>query len=157
MLCQPVVDDIDSLSLSFPLASTALFGAMNFSQVDKLWSLLKIKYYAVGETIFRQGELPSNIYVVVDGQIELSVGGKEGDRVADTFSSGDAFGVTSVLGIQTQLGTAKVSALEGATVLVLSRDALISLEREHLDIFSLLIMNAARHVSRKLHRELVSK
>jgi CRP-like cAMP-binding protein len=139
---------------SFPLETTPLFGAMNPSQVDLLWTMLRARQFESEEIIFRQGQLPTNIYIVMSGEIEFRVTRADGSEcVVDTFSSGDAFGVGSIIGIQAQAGTAKVVSKVGASVLVLDRDALMQLQNDHLDLFSLLIMNAARHVSRRLYKE----
>ena len=155
MLCQPVLEELEPLPLSFSLESTPIFGAMKPAQLDVLRPLLKTQFFEPGHVIFCQGELPKTIFVVVTGEVTFSVEGEvSGERrVKDVFREGDALGVASLIGIQAQGGSAQVTSADGATVLTLDCDALIYLEKEHLDIFSLLVLNIARHVSRRLYKE----
>lgn len=157
MLCQPVVEDVDSLPIMFNLESIALFGAMTPPQLSILQPLLKSQHYDEDEVVFRQGELPKNIYIVASGKVQMSIEKNDSVRLVDTFSSGDAFGVGSLIGIQTHAATITVSSTGGADMLILNRDALMALQKDHLDIFSLLMMNVARHLSRRLYKEYSSR
>ena len=151
MLCQKVIDEVDLQVSGFALDSTPIFGAMNPAQVAILWSKLKQKRFPLGELIFKEGALPTNIYIVVEGEIEFTQQAANLESHVDTYTAHDAFGLTSLIGIQTQAGSAKVTSTNGATLLVLDRETLMFLQSEQIEIFSLLMMNIARHVSRKYH------
>jgi len=155
MLCQPIANLVDfEAPRDFSLESTSLFGAMSAKQIETLWSLMQTHTCDHDDIIFQQGELPSNIYIIVSGEIEYSFKSGSEYPCLDVFKRGDVLGETAVIGIQAQAGTAKVSSKNGAKLLVLSRDALIDLQSRDINLFSLLMMNIARHVSRKYHEQL---
>jgi CRP/FNR family cyclic AMP-dependent transcriptional regulator len=65
------------------------------------------------------------------------------------FEEGYCFGEASVIGIQPHKGTA--IAVEDTELIVLSRNALLSIYDSDKDLFSILILNIAREVCRRLH------
>ncbi len=66
------------------------------------------------------------------------------------FGEGHCFGETSVIGIQPHAATA-ISA-EDTELIVLSRNALLSLFKIDLELFSILVLNIAREACRRLHK-----
>jgi CRP-like cAMP-binding protein len=66
------------------------------------------------------------------------------------FGEGHCFGETSVIGIQPHAATA---VTVGETeLIILSRNALLSLFKVDLELFSILILNIAREACRRLHK-----
>ena len=63
---------------------------------------------------------------------------------------GQCFGETSVIGIQPHAATAVTT--EDTELIVLSRNALLSLLKTDLELFSILILNIAREACRRLYK-----
>lgn len=130
--------------------ATALFGALNDEQLSKILHFSCRKRYASGEKIFVQGDLPTDIYVVCDGRIDLIVQKNGVFNIEACFQVGDSLGETALIGIQPQVGTAIVSG-GVAELLVISRQDLLDLYESDKALYAVLMMNIAREVSRKLH------
>ena len=65
------------------------------------------------------------------------------------FQEGHCFGEASVIGIQRHQGT--VIATIDTELIVLSREALMSIYDSDKELFSILILNIAREVCRRLY------
>lgn len=127
----------------------SLFGALDNSQLSTLLSYAKEQTFECDEVIFEQGQLPSDIYILLSGKVDLRVIRDDFSATHMTFVPGDCFGETAVIGIQTQMGRAKVE--EDARVLTLSRFSLLDMLEHDASLFGILMMNIAREVSRRFH------
>ena len=65
------------------------------------------------------------------------------------FEDGHCFGEASVIGILPHKGTA--ISITDTELIVLSRNALLSIYESDKELFSILILNIAREVCRRLH------
>ena len=127
----------------------SLFGALDNSQLSTLLSYAKEQAFEEGEIIFEQGQLPSDIYILLSGKVDLRVIRDDFSAAHMTYVPGDCFGETAVIGIQTQMGRAKVE--EDVRVLTLSRFSLLDMLENDANLFGILMMNIAREVSRRFH------
>jgi CRP-like cAMP-binding protein len=59
------------------LKKSELFDTLEESQLNALLSNLSVKSYSQGETIFRQGEEATRLYVLIQGAIDLTVKAQE--------------------------------------------------------------------------------
>lgn len=139
----------DELFQVIRLGGISLFGALTESQLEVVWRYLDVQKYLPGQRVFQQGELPSAIYIVASGKIDFIV--QHGDvlKVEASYTDGQTFGESAYLGIQPHAGSAQVRSAGPAEVMVLTREALIDMQREDESLFALLMMNLAREVSRK--------
>jgi CRP-like cAMP-binding protein len=112
--------------------------------------LLEKVGFREGEAIFEEGDKPSHIYVVRSGRVKLVVNRDDTPLELIEFEQGDCFGEASVIGIQPHGATAV--AVEDAELIILSRDALLSLYKTDLELYSILILNIAREACRRLHK-----
>jgi CRP-like cAMP-binding protein len=74
--------------------------------------------FAAGETIFAEGQQAESMYGIVEGEVNISVGGK----VMETIQAGDVFGVGALIHpdlTRTSTATAKTNC------------QIVSLDREH--------------------------
>lgn len=146
------LEELDPVAVE--LEAISLFGAINSEQLLQLWTYLEERHLAFGDVVFRQGDLPSAIYVLMSGEIELSRKTDMGEsRVIGRCLPGDTFGESAYIGIQVQAGTARVAS-RTVECLALGRDALVAIQTRHVELFSLLMMNVAREISRKYHRQI---
>ena len=139
------VDDILPI-----LSKISIFAGLSEKQLYSLFRLLEKTHYGAGEIIFNEGEEPSHIYIVKSGSVKLVVDAKQTPLELIVFEEGQCFGETSVIGIQPHAATA--ISVGDTELIVLSRDALLSLFKTNLELFSILILNIAREACRRLHK-----
>jgi len=144
-----VVVDIEYLErLSF-------LGALSAEQLVKVWRHMNIREFSAGDHIFEQGDLPTAIYIVISGRVDLVIEDGRVHKIAESYKSGQAFGDISFIGIQPQAGTAIAAGNEAVQCLELDRNGLMTLQVEDIELFSMLILNLARDLSRKYQSRLL--
>lgn len=150
MLTQEMVID-EEIQLSTEIRELiSLIGGLTEAQLTTFLRFLCVRHCNAGERIFLEGDLPSNIYILTCGRVDLVVEKNGVPAIQNVFKPGDTFGETAVIGIQNQLGTAIASG-DDVELLVLSREALINILETDIELYGILMMNIARDVSRKLH------
>jgi CRP/FNR family cyclic AMP-dependent transcriptional regulator len=133
----------------FPILSDiALFGGMSERQLSEVCRWLEQGSFAQGEHIFQKGDDPSHIYIVTRGKIDLLIVEHGLALQKKTLTAGDCFGEASLMSMQRHAATA--IAREDSDVIVLSKRALLRLQKEDAALFSLLMMNIARELARRL-------
>jgi CRP/FNR family transcriptional regulator, cyclic AMP receptor protein len=133
----------------FPILSDiALFGGMSERQMSAICRWLEQGVFVGGERIFQKGDDPSHIYIVTRGKIDLLIVDQGVTLQKKTLVAGDCFGEASLIAMQRHAATA--IACEESEVIVLSKHALLRLQREDCALFSLLMMNLARELARRL-------
>ena len=131
------------------LNKISIFAGLSDKQLYTLFKLLTEVTYKANENVFEQGDKPSHIYIVKKGKVKLVLWKNDTPFELIVFEEGYCFGEASVIGIQPHEGTA--IALEDTELIVLSRNALLSIYDSDKDLFSILILNIAREVCRRLH------
>jgi CRP/FNR family cyclic AMP-dependent transcriptional regulator len=130
------------------LSDIALFGGMSEQQMSAVFRWLEQGQFAREEYIFQRGEDPSHIYIVSRGKIDLLIMDQGVVLQKKTLVAGDCFGEASLMAMQRHAATAV--AREDSEVIVLSKHALLRLQKEDSALFSLLMMNIARELARRL-------
>jgi CRP/FNR family cyclic AMP-dependent transcriptional regulator len=139
------IDDVLSI-----LNRISLFGGLSDAQLQMLFAQLQRSHYPAGEFIFREGDAPSDIYIVRRGSVELVLDA-DGSRLAEAaFGVGMCFGETAVVGIAPH--TASALAREDTELIVLPREALFALWEEDKELFGMLALNIAREACRRLQQ-----
>ncbi|MBP1729689.1 MAG: cyclic nucleotide-binding protein [Deltaproteobacteria bacterium] len=140
------LEDIDSV-VSI-LSRISVWGGLTEEQQQKIYRRLEVGTFKKGEYIFRKGEQPSHIYILKSGKINLLTSDHEVSVQKETLVTGGCFGVAALMAMQTHMVTAV--AIEETEVMVLSRQALLGLYEEDIELFALLMMNIAREIARRL-------
>lgn len=143
---QPMMDFEDVVPI---LNRIAIFGGLAEKQLYSVFKLLEEASYRADEYIFRQGEEPSHIYIVLSGRVKIVVDAKGTPLEMIEFDVGKCFGETSVIGVQSH--SASALAVEDTRLMVLPRAALHSLFNSDKELFGVLILNIAREACRRLH------
>jgi len=143
---EPLLDIENILPI---LNKIAIFAGLSDKQLYTVFRLLAKVSYKAGETVFEQGQQPSHIYIVESGEIKLIVWEDDTPLELVVFEEGDCFGEASVIGIQPHKGTS--IAMTDTDLIVLSREALLSIYESDKELFGILILNIAREVCRRLH------
>jgi CRP/FNR family transcriptional regulator, cyclic AMP receptor protein len=131
------------------LRDIGLFGGLTDEALQHLASTLKILKRGADEVIFREGDQAREFYVLLRGEVEvfkLLKGGAEA-RLA-TLSPGHWFGEMSVLDVQQR--SAGVRALSPCRLLVVTARDLDALYRSDLKSYTLVVLNVARELARRL-------
>lgn len=132
--------DIDTLQ------KYSLFGGVTSEQIKKIKPLLGIERFAAGECPELEGQANDKIYFILSGMVDVI---KQGVTIA-RLKEGETFGEMELLDIMPSIATIRaVTALEVVTI---SNRALYAISKLDLKVFSMVVMNLARDLSRRLRR-----
>lgn len=132
------------------LNKISIFGGLSDKQLYEVFRLLEKVYYHADEYIFRQGDEPGYIYIIKSGKVKIIFDSEDGTLELALFEVGQCIGETAVIGIQQH--SASALAIEETELIVLSRQALLSIFDTDKELFSMLILNIAREACRRLHK-----
>lgn len=130
------------------LDKISIFGGLTRSQLAIIFKELKKVSVKKGELVFSQGCSPDNIYIIQKGRIRIVEELSSDSLELISFATGDCFGETEVIGIFPYIASAVAS--EDTDLIVFPRKALRVLYKDHLSIFTIIILNIARESCRRL-------
>ena len=131
------------------LRDIGFFGALSDDVLSHLVGTLKQVTTMPGDTVFHEGEAAHEMYVILDGEVEVlkkSHSGRE-HRIA-LLGPSDCFGEMSVVDMQPRSAT--VRAISPARLLRISCEDMDALYRHDLKSYALITLNIARDLSRRL-------
>lgn len=131
------------------LREVGLFGALSDDFLEHLVNTLAVVRFMPGEAIFREGDPAREFYVVLDGELEVLKRSRRGreTRVA-ILGPSDCIGEMSIIDMQPRSAT--VRALGPARMLRITTEEMDALYRHDLKSYTLIILNIARDLSRRL-------
>jgi CRP-like cAMP-binding protein len=131
------------------LREIGLFGGLGDDILEKFIAVLGQVELASGADVFREGEAGRDLYVILDGEVEVLRRSKRGHetRVA-LLGPGDWFGEMSILDVLPRSATMRVVA--PVQLLRFGAHDLDALYRRDVRAYSLLVLNIAREISRRL-------
>jgi CRP/FNR family transcriptional regulator, cyclic AMP receptor protein len=140
------------MSLDQPISQLrdiGLFGGLDDEVLKGLLTTLPVIDAACGSVIFQEGDSGREMFVILDGEIEVLRRSKRGHetRVA-VLGPGDWFGEMSILDVLPRSATARVVA--PSRLIRFSAHEMDALYRRDLRSYSLLVLNLAREMSRRL-------
>lgn len=132
------------------LREIGLFGGLDEATLEVLARELPVEQIAVGTRVVSEGDAAREMFVVVSGELEVLKRSPAGSEVrVAMLGPGDWFGEMAIVDVQPR----------SATVRSLAPSVLVRITAEHVDrllyrrdlkAYSLLIMNIAREMSRRL-------
>ena len=128
------------------LQKHSLFGGLTVEQIESIRPLLGQEGYVAGETIIKEGEANDRIRFVMEGRVAVTRAG----RLIIEIGEGETFGEMEVLDVMPSV--ASVRATIPTLVTTISNRALREMYKLDSRVFSLIIMNLARDLSRRLRR-----
>jgi CRP-like cAMP-binding protein len=119
--------------------------------------LLLIKQFLVERevpahtTLLKQGEPNNSVHFIVEGEVAIvrqSETNKKQSRIITTLHSGDSFGEMELIDIQSC--AASVITTSTTKIITLSNSDLYKISMQNLKTYTMLILNLARDISRRL-------
>lgn len=139
----------DGGASSDELKGIRLFSAIDADTLATWRRELVVEMFAAGEVVVREGETKGEMYVVLEGEMEVLKKSKSGfDARVALLGPGDWFGEMSILDVQPRSATVRTVA--PSRLLKLSAADFDLLYRMDLRAYALLVMNIAREMSRRL-------
>lgn len=131
------------------LAEIGLFGGLDGAVLQDFVQKLPILMLSPGDVVFREGDPGRELYVLLGGEMEVVKSSKSQreTRVA-MLGPGDWFGEMSILDVLPRSAT--VRALAPARVIKMSAHDLDALYRRDVKAYSIIVLNVAREMSRRL-------
>lgn len=133
------------------LCKHSMFGGLTDQELELIHKYLDETTYPKGTRILKQGEPNNTVYFIVEGEVSIQKHPLEEEgpeRVITTLQAGDSFGEMELIDIQSC--AASVVCLTDTTVITLSNKDLYKLSTTHLKTYTMLILNLARDISRRL-------
>jgi CRP/FNR family transcriptional regulator, cyclic AMP receptor protein len=141
------------ISLKF-LRTHSLFGGLSDSELKSVRSLRKRRCFAKGDTIIREGEPGDRLYFIHQGSVEVvkKITRKygSGSKKLAVLAEGDTFGEMELIDIQPRAAT--VRAIANTETFMLSNADLYRISKLNIKTFTIIIMNLAREISRRLRK-----
>lgn len=129
---------------------TALFGGIDETDLTTLLDQCYLRTLKPGDRVYKDGDLPVALYLVISGCVELRLETPHGYVVKEQLEAGETFGDVALMGVQPQSDSAY--CVQAGEVLALSSKTLSELNRTHPALFTLLLLNITRDVCRRLMR-----
>jgi CRP-like cAMP-binding protein len=131
------------------LREIGLFGALSDEVLGHLAKTLAATRVQPGDVLFREGEPGREMFVVLDGEVEVMKKSRRGRemRVA-LLGPADCFGEMSLIDVQPR--SASVRAIAPTRLLRVTSEDFDALYRYDLKSYTLIILNIARDLSRRL-------
>jgi hypothetical protein len=142
----------DALSLdlgSRPQDTIGLFKGLSTFQARIFARMVSIVNVPAGTRIIRYGEVGSEMFAVIDGQVEASVERQSGRITLGTYARGDVVGEAGLYG---QRRTADVDITADARLLRISRSSLERLRARYPRIASKVLRNLNEALAQRLAR-----
>jgi len=132
------------------LREIGLFGALNDEVLEGLTRKLKTMRVHPGESVFREDDtVAREMYVLLEGEMEVSKRSRRGrDMRVAILGPSDCFGEMSMIDMQAR--SASVRALAPSLLLKVTSEDMDGLYRSDLKSYTLIVLNIARDLSRRL-------
>lgn len=124
----------------------SLFGGLIDSQLERLVARVRVERITAGAELIREGEQGDSLYCLAEGEVEVRRKG----RVIIRLPPGQTIGEMELIDMQPRSAT--VVAVADCELWALARRDILALQREDLPAFTLVMMNLARDLSRRLRQ-----
>jgi CRP/FNR family cyclic AMP-dependent transcriptional regulator len=133
------------------LAKIPIFGGLAPEILDELLSAASTVQVAQGVQLLGEGDPALCVFVVCEGELEIRKRGTHGSefRLA-VLHPGDCVGEMSLIDIQPRSAT--VRAVSPSILLRIDHGEIAKLYRSHPEVYTMLVLNIAREISRRLRR-----
>lgn len=106
-----------------------LFSGVGDDIIEQVVALGTLKKYEENTIIFKEGDPGEKMYIIVEGQVKVTMATRDGTVVLSEFSKGDLFGEMAV--IEEQNRTATATSVTSATLLEIGHDEFFLFVKQH--------------------------
>ena len=132
------------------LGGIAVFGGLMGQAMEHVAERMRVRDVEAGELLMREAEPGHEMFVVRKGAVEVFKTAGAGEMRLALLKPGACFGEMALIDIQPR--SAGVRTLEKSTIWSLDHADLASLWKADGQAFTLVVMNIAREISRRLRR-----
>ena len=112
------------------LKSVKIFHWLHEIELKKLLSVSKLLHYEQGETIINQGDIGNHIYIVIQGEVAVSINNRHNQKIGIcSIGEGEVFGEAAIFLASKR--TATITCSRDATVVSISRQDFIFFIKSH--------------------------
>ena len=115
-------------------------------QIEGILSFIKEEKFAPDELLITEGKQNDKIFFLIEGQVAVT----RKEVLLAKFGEGEAFGEMEVLDVMPAV--ASIRAVTPVTVMTISNKTMREIYKKDIATFSLLLMNLARDLSRRLRK-----
>jgi len=133
------------------LCKHSIFGGLSDEELLLIKSYLQEHTYPQNTTILQQGQSNNSVHFIVEGEVAVvrqSESNKKQSRIITTLHKGDSFGEMELIDIQSC--AASVVSLTETKIITLSNKDMYKISQANLKTYTMLILNLARDISRRL-------
>ena len=125
-----------------------IFGGISRETLEFFIDRASILELSAGEYFFREGDDAVSMFVLEHGNVAVSKQWNGEDHPLKSFSQGACFGEMALIDLYPR--SASVMATEPCSAIELSNTNLLELFQHNLEQFTIIQMNIAREISRRL-------
>jgi CRP/FNR family cyclic AMP-dependent transcriptional regulator len=131
------------------LSQVPIFGGLADHDLDWIIAAATVGEVPAGVQVVSEGEAAASVFVVCEGELEVCKRGAHGADVRlAVLHAGDCVGEMSLIDIQPRSAT--VRTLTPAVLFRLGHGEIGKLYRLHPEVYTMLVLNIAREISRRL-------
>jgi cyclic nucleotide-binding protein len=134
----------DRMKELIALKRVPLFSTLTLEQLDSIDRLMVTRHYGKGESIFRKGDVGSELFVVLDGEIRIHLD-HDGQQVT-LARHGPSMVLGEMAVFDEQPRSASAEATVDTTVRVLRRDRLQAIVHEHPEVLLEFVKNLSQRI-----------
>ena len=131
------------------LKNVTIFSGITDEDLQRIFKSSPLIPKQAGETIVEEGASASEIFIILRGKVAIILDRNNDPLELAVFGPGDCIGEASVIGVQQHSASAVVK--EDAVIIALTRSMLMDIYEQDKNAFSMLILNIARELARRLH------
>lgn len=131
------------------LRHVTVFAGIEEEKLVRLCESCRQLEVKAGDTVITEGTVASEIFIILKGRLKIVLNADKNPLEILELRPGHCVGEASVIGVQSH--SASVIAAEDTQLLELNRQILMDLSKSDKDFFSLIILNIARELARRLY------
>ncbi len=147
-----ILKETDKLLVGKFLKRIPAFGNLSDRRVDQIINDFTIRTFRAGETVFYQTDMSTDMYIILEGRVKVTLLSEEGDEfVLTDLNQGDFFGEMSL--IDGNPRSASVITEEDSTFAVLERNRFLDAIKEDPEIALDLLKSLVQRLRNATERE----
>jgi len=131
------------------LKNVTVFAGIDERKLTTLCDRCRLVSFKAGERVITEGTIASEIYIIVKGRLKIVLNAAAEPLELIELRPGHCVGEASVIGVQSH--SASVIAVEDSELLEVGRQLLMDIAEKDKDLFSMIILNIARELARRLY------